>query len=563
MSVPLYDFLVIGSGLAGLLAALEAAPHGRVALVTKRAADDTSTRLAQGGIASVTGPDDSFDQHTQDTLTAGAGLCHAEAVTSIIADAPQAIERLTRYGVQFCRGANGQDYDLGREGGHSRRRIVHAVDATGRAIEETLLKRARSEPQIDLIEHCCAVDLITTSKIERRPPERGVTRVRGAYVLDAHTGRIRHIAAARTLLATGGCGKVYRYTSNPDIATGDGIAIAHRAGARLANLEFVQFHPTCLFHPRETHFLISEAVRGEGGYLTSISGETFMDRYHADGDLAPRDVVARAIDREMKRRGDRHVLLNLSRIEPEHIRQRFPTIHSTCLAVGIDITREPVPVVPAAHYMCGGILTDGVGRTDLIDLYAAGEVGCTGLHGANRLASNSLLESAVLARRVALAAAEDLPAAREAASRWCKDLPPWDPGKATVAKESVLVNAHWEMVRALMWDFVGIVRTDYRLELATRYVRQFRKSVENYYWDFILDSDLIELRNIALLAELIIRAAASRMESRGLHFNEDHPQRAESAWPRDTILDPIAGSIRPARKSDRPFESRDALWRTA
>jgi len=561
MSLPVHDFLVIGSGLAGLLFALEAAAHGRVALVTKRRAGDSNTRLAQGGIASVAAADDSFERHRADTLAAGAGLCREEVVAGVIAEAPRTIELLESHGTRFCLRADGNGYDLGREGGHSRRRILHAADATGEAIADTLLARARAHPRIELREDCCAVDLITTSKLERRAPRAGETRVLGAYILEADGGRIQALAAASTLLATGGCGKVYRYTSNPDVATGDGLAMAYRAGARLANLEFVQFHPTCLYDPRETHFLISEAVRGEGAFLTSISGEPFMAAYHADADLAPRDVVARAIDREMKRRGDRHVLLDLGPLGAERIRVRFPNIHRTCAALGLEITRQPIPVVPAAHYLCGGVLTDAEGRTDLAGLYAAGEVACTGLHGANRLASNSLLESAVFARRAAGAAVAGLDDARRAVARIASSVPPWDPGGASVAKESVLVNAHWELVRTLMWDFVGIVRNDHRLHLAARYVRHFRRSVESYYWDFLLDSDLIELRNIALLAELIIRSAACRRESRGLHCNEDHPERNDPRWRRDTVVDPLSGRVHAARRDDDPFASREGRWR--
>jgi L-aspartate oxidase len=375
----------------------------------------------------------------------------------------------------------------------------------------------------------------------------------GAYLLDERSGAIRALAAPRVLLATGGAGKVYRYTSNPDVACGDGMAMAYRAGARLANLEFVQFHPTCLFHPRETRHLISEAVRGEGAVLRTLSGEAFMPRYHPQADLAPRDVVARAIDQEMKRRGEPHVLLDLAAIPAARVRRRFPNIHRTCLNLGLDITRAPIPVVPAAHYMCGGVVTDGDGRTDLVGLFAAGEVACTGLHGANRLASNSLLESVVFARRAAAAAADFAPEGADVSP------PAWDPGKATVPKESILVNAHWTMLRALMWDFVGIVRSDHRLQLAAGYVHDFRRSVESYYWDFILDTDLIELRNIALLADLIIRSAAIRRESRGLHYNVDHPQ-ADEGWRRETVLDPIEREARPAREGELPLGRRAAAW---
>ena len=558
MSRNSYDFLVIGSGVAGLSFALEAARHGRVAVVTKRAADEGSTAYAQGGIACARADDDSAALHRDDTLAAGAGLCRPEVVAAVVEEAPRAIEALEGWGVRFSRAEDGAGYDLGREGGHTRCRILHAEDATGRMIETALLETARRNPQIDLIEHHCAVDLITTSKIEGHGPERDRTQVLGLYVLDAHTGRIDTLLAPRVLLATGGAGKVYRYTSNPDVACGDGMAIAYRAGARLSNLEFVQFHPTCLFHPRETRYLISEAVRGEGAVLRTVSGEAFMHGYHPQADLAPRDVVARAVDQEMKRRGDRHALLDLSAISPARIRRRFPNIHRTCLQLGLDITREPIPVVPAAHYMCGGVVVDGAGRTDLVGLFGAGEVTCTGLHGANRLASNSLLESVVYGRWAA-AAAIDFEASA-GSGPGMRSIPPWDPGKATVPKESILVNAHWTMVRALMWDFVGMVRSDHRLQLAAGYIHDFRRSVENYYWDFILDTDLIELRNIAFLADLVIRAAAIRHESRGLHFNVDHPQPDDATWKCETVLDPIAQEARPARPGELPFGRRESAW---
>jgi L-aspartate oxidase len=555
-----YDFLVIGSGLAGLVYALEVACWGRVAILTKREAAESSTRLAQGGIATVSDPEDTFAAHGADTVAAGAGLGTESLVQGVVEEGPEAIETLEGHGVTFARVPSGEAYDLGREGGHSHRRILHATDETGRVIEEALLARVREHPQIDLYPHHCAIDLITTAKLEGSIPEAGLTVALGVYALDAAGGEIRVFLAPHTLLASGGCGKVYRYTSNPDVATGDGLAMAYRAGARLANLEFVQFHPTCLYDPRGGRFLLSEALRGEGAILKSISGEAFMDAYHPMGSLAARDVVARACDQEMKRRGDRHVMLDLSAIGRERVKRRFPMIYASCLEMGIDIARDPVPVVPAAHYLCGGVVTDGDGRTDLVGLYAAGETACTGLHGANRLASNSLLEAAVFALRAARASG-----ARGAAGRthvaWHGAVPPWDPGTATVGKESVLVDAHWQMVRALMWDFVGIVRTDHRLSLASRYIALMRESIDQYYWDFILDSDLIELRNIAVVAELIIRAAASRRESRGLHHNADHPARDDRNWQCDTLIDPIHDEVRPAATDELPFGRRQGAWR--
>ncbi len=558
MSEYQFDFLVVGSGLAGLLFALEAADHGRVAVLSKRSAEESSTQLAQGGIAAVEADDDSFEQHAADTIEAGAGLCHPDVVEGVVSEGPSVIELLESHGVTFAR-ADGGRLDLGREGGHSRRRVVHVADETGKAIETALLRRARSHPNISIFEHHCAVDLVTDSKLRAEAPKPNRTRVLGAYVLECSTREIHTFAARVTLLATGGAGKVYRYTSNPDLASGDGLAMAFRAGARLANLEFVQFHPTCLYHPEHRRFLISEAVRGEGAVLRTLSGESFMEKYHPLGSLAPRDTVARAIDQEMKKSGEKHVLLDLSAIPPERIKKRFPMIYGTCLALGLDITRQPIPVVPAAHYMCGGVVTDGDGRTDLVDLYAAGEVACTGLHGANRLASNSLLEAAVFARRAARAAVESMSSGRGAESG-APPIRPWDPGKATVAKESVLVNAHWDMIRALMWDFVGIVRNDHRLDLAARYLRFFRESVESYYWDFVLDSDLVELRNIALLASLIVGCASKRTESRGLHYNMDHPDRDDTRWARETIVDPVAGEIRRALELEIPFGRRASAW---
>jgi len=544
-----HQFLVIGSGIAGLLFALDAARRGTVAILTKREASETNTRLAQGGIASVIADDDTLASHTRDTIRAGCGLSSEKIVSSMVADAPGVISILEKHGVSFGKSSDGRHYDLGREGGHSCRRILHARDQTGRVIQEALLKQVIKDPNITIFENHCAIDLITSSKLDNLPPSASKSTVLGAYALDSTTREIHTFLAQATLLATGGTGKIYRYTSNPDIACGDGLAMAYRAGARLANLEFVQFHPTCLFHPDQKRFLLSEALRGEGAILRSLSGDAFMKRYHDMGSLAPRDIVARACDQEMKKQGDRHVHLDLSSLGRDKIKQRFPMIYATCLEVGIDISQEAIPVVPAAHYMCGGVISDQVGRSDLHRLYVAGEVACTGVHGANRLASNSLLESAVFALRAAKHAIEQID---EAPPLDLGSVPHWDPGEAILTKESVLVDAHWEMCRTLMWNFVGIVRSDHRLSVAQRYIKLLRESVEGYYWDFILDSDLIELRNIALVAELIIGSAASRRESRGLHFNSDHPTSDDSAWLRNTIIDPASEEITTASGPDFP-----------
>jgi L-aspartate oxidase len=522
------DFLVIGSGIAGLLFALRAAEHGTVQVVTKKSRSDSSTAWAQGGIAAVHGEDDSIDLHVEDTLRVGCGLSRPEVVRLVVEQGPAVIADLQHQGVHFSRQDANGGLALGREGGHSRRRIVHAEDSTGLRIEEALLARVTAHPNIQVVENRCVVDLIRLRRI--RP--HGADRVVGAYVLEAPTRRIVPQPARAVLIATGGCGKVYRYTSNPDVATGDGIAIAYRAGCRVANLEFMQFHPTCLYHPEAKNFLISEAVRGEGATLTALNGEPLL-KDHPMGDLAPRDIVARAIDEAMKRRGDHYVLLHLEHLDAGKVRERFPAIHERCRSLGIDITRQPIPVVPAAHYMCGGIVVDLDGRTDLPGLYAAGEAACTGLHGANRLASNSLLEAAVFPARAvqdAVGRLEDFPVV--------SDLPPWEIGQASLPRESVLIDAHWDLVRRLMWDFVGIVRNDHRLDLASRYLGILRRSIESYYWDFVLDPDLIELRNVALVAELIVRCARKRQESRGLHWNSDHPE-ADPARAYDTVLSPL------------------------
>ena len=524
------DFLVIGSGLAGLVCSLRAAAHGSVGVLAKRGLLDANTAWAQGGMAAAVGADDTPGIHGQDTLACGVGICRPSAVDLMVQSGPGAIRRLEELGVPFARRADGT-YDLGREGGHARRRVLHSGDVTGRAVMDALAARVHDNPRIKVFTDHVAVDLILEQKVHGGALG---PRCLGAYALDAEGRQIHAFAARATILATGGCGKVYTYTSNPDVATGDGIAMAWRAGCRVANLEFVQFHPTCLYHPEARSFLISEAVRGEGGYLTTLSGERLRIP-HPLADLAPRDIVARSIDREMKRRADRSVLLHLEHLDADHVRHRFPTIHETCLQLGIDITRRPIPVVPAAHYQCGGVMTDLEARTDLPGLYAAGEVAFTGLHGANRLASNSLLEAVVMGERAAAAAAADLPGLGPTG-----ELPLWDTGTATLPRETVLIDAHWDLVRRLMWDFVGIVRNDHRLAIAARYLEIFRRSIESYYWDFVLDRDLIELRNLSLTAELIVRCARERRESRGLHFNEDHPERDDARFGADTTLIPPA-----------------------
>lgn len=521
------DVLVLGSGLAGLYLSLQAAEWGRVAIVTKKAGRESNTNYAQGGIAAVADPTDSPELHVKDTLKAGAGLCREDVVRLVVGEGPRLIRSLIELGVPFTR-EEGQ-LALGKEGGHSRRRIVHALDQTGRAVEETLMERVRRHPRIRLYENHLAVDLVTISKatgaVVRGDP------VVGAYVFDRDARRVRVFRSRVTVLATGGMGKVYLYTTNPDVATGDGIAMAYRAGATVGNLEFVQFHPTCLYHPEAKSFLISEAVRGEGAVLTTLDGEPFMHRYHRQRSLAPRDVVARAIDAEMKRRGEKHVLLDLSSLPAARMRKRFPHIYKTCVTFGIDPAREAIPVVPAAHYMCGGVRTSNDGRTSLRRLYACGEVALTGLHGANRLASNSLLEALVFSERTALAVRRAL-----AGETTLVEVPPWEPGLARRSREEVTVDHLWDAVRRLMWDYVGIVRTSERLRLARRRLRGLRQEIDEYYWRYLVTPDLIELRNIAQVGELVLRCALRRRESRGLHYNLDFPKIDEGHWKRDTLL---------------------------
>jgi len=522
------DFLVIGSGIAGLSFALQAAAHGTVAMVTKRDISESATNYAQGGIATVSSAEDTFDAHVQDTLVAGAGICHEDVVRMVVEEGPQVIANLIEWGVQFTK--SGEVYDLTREGGHSARRILHAEDITGREIERALVEAVRGHQNITIYENHIAIDLITESKVQKKSLEKN--RCLGAHVLDVAGDAVKTFTSRITLLATGGAGKVYLYTCNPNVATGDGVAMAFRAGATIANMEFMQFHPTTLYHPTASSFLISEAVRGEGAILKRRDGTAFMERYHPLKDLAPRDIVARAIDNEMKTYGDDCVYLDIRHRGEEYIRSRFPNIYQTCLEFGIDMTRDMIPVVPAAHYLCGGVAVDDNAETDLKHLYAIGEVAFTGLHGGNRLASNSLLEAAVYAGRaykhvLQSLTEDDFP---ELA------IPEWDCGTATNSDEMVVVSQNWDEIRRFMWNYVGIVRSDKRLERAMRRIDLIQGEIEEYYWNFIVTSDLIELRNIATVAKLIVSCAMQRKESRGLNYNIDHPGLDDVNWKRDTFV---------------------------
>ncbi|MBI4817374.1 MAG: L-aspartate oxidase [Deltaproteobacteria bacterium] len=528
------DHLVLGSGLAALSYALEASRRGETVVVaTKRAASEANTAYAQGGIAAVLTPEDSFEAHVEDTLEAGAGLCRRDAVERIVREAPAAIDRLLEAGVRFDRhlGSADPSFDLGREGGHSARRILHSGDVTGREIQRGLLEALAARPNVTILEEHCGVDLITRRKVASRAGsrERGSDRCLGAYVLDVARGRVETFLASSTLIATGGASKVYLYTTNPDIATGDGIAMAWRAGAQVANMEFIQFHPTCLYHPAAKSFLISEAVRGEGGILRRQDGTAFMAAYHHMKDLAPRDVVARAIDAELKRTGDDYVVLDTTHLSADFLRQRFPTIYETCFSFGIDLTRQPIPVVPAAHYVCGGVRTDARGASTILGLFVAGESACTGLHGANRLASNSLLEAAVMGHAAAIASADLVAAPPELAG-----VPSWDIGSAVPSDELVVITQCWDEIRRFMWNYVGIVRSDRRLLRALRRIVTIKEEIRDFYFRATVTRDLLELRNIATVAELIVLSALRRKESRGLHFTIDYPKLGDEAA--ETIL---------------------------
>jgi L-aspartate oxidase len=517
------DYLVIGSGLAGLYFALRASEHGKVVIATKRAPGDANTAYAQGGVAGALDPEDGVAAHVEDTLRVGDGLCHRDIVELCAREAPEHILHFANdLGVQFDRDAGGH-LALGREGGHTARRIVHVKDSTGWAIQQTLLARvAERADRITMLPDRMAIDLLTTAKYG------GPNAVFGAYLLDQRTGAIETAVARAVVLATGGCGKVYLYTTNPDVATGDGVAMAYRVGARVGNMEFFQFHPTCLYHPAAKSFLISEALRGEGGILRLRDGTAFMPRYHEMKDLAPRDVVSRAIDSELKRTGDDHVVLDMTHLPGDFLADRFPNIHRRCLELGIDMRTQPIPVVPAAHYSCGGVAVDEHGRSTVRNLYAIGEVAMTGLHGACRLASNSLLEAMVFAAR----AADDVKAAQ---STRPSHVAPWYAGEAGSSDEAVVVSQNWDEIRRLMWNYVGIVRTDRRLERAARRIELIRAEIREYYWNVLINGDLIELRNIALLADLIIESARRRKESRGLHYNLDHPDH-DPRFKIDTLL---------------------------
>ena len=531
-----FDVAIVGSGLAGLSVALHLAQTRKVAIISKRTLLDGASAWAQGGIAAVLDSGDSHEQHVADTLIAGASLCDETATRYIVEHGREAIEWLIDQGVPFTRDATAEmGFHLTREGGHGQRRIIHAADATGHAVQVTLEQKVRAHPNISLFEHHVAIDVITSNKLRPKVAHGSQPRCYGLHVQDVNSGEVLTFEAEHTVLATGGAGKVYLYTTNPDTATGDGIAMAWRAGCRVSNMEFIQFHPTCLYHPYAKSFLITEAIRGEGGLLKlppeagAHAGERFMPAHDARGELAPRDVVARAIDFEMKKRGLDYVNLDISHQPPEFLMEHFPTIHARCLELGIDITQQPIPVVPAVHFTCGGVVTDLAGRTDIPGLYAVGEVACTGLHGANRLASNSLLECVVVGRACAQQIAASPAIANPA-------LPDWDASRVTNADEEVVIAHNWDELRRFMWNYVGIVRTTKRLERALHRIKLLKEEIDEYYRNFRITPDLLELRNLVEVAHLIVKSAMSRHESRGLHYSRDFPDTLPKALP--SVLTP-------------------------
>jgi len=526
------DVLVIGSGIAGLFYSINVADTLRVTIVTKKQAADSNTNYAQGGIAAVFDPEDSFEDHIRDTIEAGAGLCHRDIVELVVREGPELVQDLIQLGVEFTRERN--KLDLGREGGHSHNRIVHAKDLTGWEIEHALLQKCREHPNIEMLENHFAIDLITEHNLKEKTKRNDRIHCWGAHVLDRHSGAIDTFLAKTTVLCTGGAGRVYLHTTNPPIATGDGIAMAYRAGARVGNLEFIQFHPTTLCHPAADSFLISEAVRGFGAYLRTRSGERFMQKYDERGELAPRDIVARAIDAELKKSGEECVYLDLRHLDPEEVKSRFPHIYKRCLEFKIDMTKEYIPVVPAAHYICGGVVTDEWARTSIQHLFACGEVANTGLHGANRLASNSLLEALVFADRAA-----KITRAEQAEVPDSSMIEEWDDTGTYNTDEWVLISHNRKEVATIMWDYVGIVRSTLRLQRAQRRIDLIWKECEDFYKRTKVSSDLIELRNIVTVASLVVRCALSRKESRGLHYTTDYPEPDTTNPPSDTIFEQI------------------------
>jgi len=527
-----FDFLIIGSGIAGLSYALKVSAFGTVAIITKKQDSDSNTNYAQGGIAAVVSPDDSFEGHIQDTLKAGDGLAKREIVQKVVEAGPGCIQELQELGVRFNL-KNSEEFDLGKEGGHSKNRVVHVADATGRELERVLLENVRKKRNIAIFENHLAIDLLTQHQRKKKSKRKEKIECWGAYVLDAETNQVEKYLAKITLIATGGAGRIYLHTTNPEIATGDGVAMAYRAGAEIANMEFFQFHPTSLFHPQGNYFLISETVRGEGGKLRLKSGETFMEKYHPLGDLAPRDIVARAIDAELKKSGDSCVYLDITFQEKNFVKQRFPNIYNYCLPLGIDITKERIPVVPSAHYMCGGILTDAEGKTSIENLYACGEAAYTGLHGANRLASNSLLEGLAFARFASQSA-------KCVSSKLKQETFPefhgWSTKGVFDQKEWVVLAHDREELQKIMWDYVGIVRSNSRLHKALKRIEILKEEIEAFYKANPVRYDLIQLRNMVTVAELVVLSALKRRESRGLHYTLDYPKKDDKKFLKDTIL---------------------------